>query len=228
VVDLRGQSVPHARIRLADGTLYDADENGWLRLELPPGVVDIAEVDGAAQGHVNPPPVSIALGQETAIAWTLLPLQDLVDNGGFDTNLRGWEVSSPADTHRRVLADNSEHPAVLEISGGRRPWGGPFAAVEINVPQGLTAGVLSFQYRMLDSQQALRVRVVVEAEQTLLWHTAMSTADFHRVWLDMTPYAGRSVTLRFELWGAKNSPPGRVLIDDVILGNVPLLDDSAP
>lgn len=222
IVDLRGQDVPSARIELADGSLYDTDAAGRARIELPPGTIQIVQVDGAGQGQLKPPPVEIALDTEMTVTWMLLPTLNLIGDGGFEHGLGYWVGSSPVDV-QRLESDDTQHGAVLHLSGQRRPWGPPAATIHLDVPPEMTAGVLSFTYRLLEDGQTLRVRVVTGEEQRTLWQTNAPGTDFTRVWIDMSTYVGQSISLFFELWGPKGSPASAAEIDDLILGNVPVL-----
>lgn len=223
IIDLRGQRVPFARVELADGTLHDADEEGWVQVEVPPGEARVKQVDGSAQGVAQPPPVEIALGEELQVTWMLSPRDNLIGNGAFERGLQGWTWSSLHDV-QTARSDVSEQGMVLLLSGYRRPWGAPAASVSLNVPPGVTEGVFSFCYRITDvGGQMLRVRAITADSQRILWQTNTFASEFSRVWVDMSQYAGRRVTLRFELWGLKGAPGGVAEIDDVVFGNVPVL-----
>jgi hypothetical protein len=112
---------------------------------------------------------------------------------------------------------------VLRLSGQRRPWGPPAASTTIPIPRDFTAGVLSFTYRLLESGYILRLRAVTDQGQSILWQTDTLMNQRTRVWMDVGHLAGSKVTLRFELWGPKGIPGGAAEIDDVVLGNVPVL-----
>lgn len=220
VVDLRGQSVPSARIELADGSLYDADQTGLARIELPPGTVEFARVDGSRQGQTSPTPVEIELNKETIVTWMLMPLQNLIEEGNFEKGLGDWAGISSGDI-QQTITDDPQHPTVLRLNGRRYPWGSPAASLNLAVPAGLDAGVLSFYYRLPGDGQVLRLRIVTAQKQQTLWQTNTMSESFARIWIDLSSYEGQKIDLRFELWGAKNSPASTAEIDDVVFGNVP-------
>lgn len=221
VIDLRGQEVPSARIELADGSLYDADTSGIARIELPPGMVEFVRVDGSRQGQISPAPVEIVLNEETTVTWMLMPLQDLIKGGDFEDGLGDWTGISPGDI-QQTITDDPQHPTVLRLNGRRYPWGSPAASLVLDVPSGLDAGVLSFYYRLPGDGQVLRLRVITAQQQQTLWQTNTMSESFTRIWVDLSSYGGQEIALRFELWGAKDSPASTAEIDDVVFGNVPV------
>jgi hypothetical protein len=220
VLDLRGQPVPFARVELADGTLHDADADGLIRVELEPGTVAFTLVDGSAHGQLIPPPVEIAEDQQTTVTWTLLPTQNLIADGTFSDGLGDWLPSSPADVGVHGTATGN----VLRLSGHRRPWGAPAASLSVTVPQEMSGGLLSFDYRLPEGGQALRLRAVTLGAGVTLWQSDGAAADFTSVQVDMARFAGREVTLVFDLAGTRDAPPTSVEIDNVFYGNVPIVE----
>jgi hypothetical protein len=222
ITDLRGQYVPFARVTLSDGTLHDADARGLVTITTEPGLVRVSSIDGSAQGSLNPgQPFEIELSESTETAWMLQPLQNLIRNSQFEFGSQGWLWSSPADVSTAL--DESGEGSILQLHGMRRAWGLPTAATELDIPQGWNAAVLSFQVRIPHSGSVLRVRAVTASGQETLWQSTGDIAEFQRVWVDMSHYEGQHVMLRFELVSDKGDPAGAAEIDDVILGNVPVL-----
>ncbi len=224
VVDLRGQPVPYARVELSDGSLHDADAAGIVRIEFSQaGVVSIARVEGSAQGLGTPPPVEVALGQDTTALWTLIPQPNLIPNSTFERGLEGWSVSSAGDVQAVDL--QTDRGSVLRLRGGRRAWGPPSASTAIVIPRDMSQAVLHFAYRLPVAERVLRLRAITRAGQQTLWHTQEPTLDFADVLIEVGALAGQRVELRFELWSTKDSGDGIAEIDDVILGNVPILSN---
>jgi len=221
VLNIRGEAVQLARVYLADGTMYDTGVGGWARIEnLPPGDVIVQRVDGSAQGVlVNPPPVVVRLEEENVVTWTLLPATNLIPNGSFEMGLDGWAL--PPTAQGGVDIVQMENNAVLQLTGGRRPWGSPAASVTLDAPPDMVYGTLAFRYRLLQDGPVFRVRAATAAGQQTLWQTDAATPEWASMWLDVGGYAGQTVTLTFELWGPKGTAEGTALLDDVILGNVP-------
>ena len=113
---------------------------------------------------------------------------------------------------------------VLLLRGHRRPWGAPAASLSVTVPEEVSGGLLTFDYRLPEAGQAVRLRAVTLGAGSVLWQ-AEGTADaFTSVLVDMAHFAGREVTLIFELAGTKDAPPTSVEIDNVFYGDVPIVD----
>jgi hypothetical protein len=223
VTDLRDQLIPFARVALSDGTLHDADDSGVVTITTEPGLVRVVSIDGSAQGRLEPSePFEIELAEQSSAAWMLLPLQDLIANGQFEFGAQGWAWSSPHDVFMPRLADPARG-SVLRIQGARRPWGAPAAATTLDVPEGWTGALLSFSYRMAEDGPILRIRAVTDSGQEVIWRSGQPRDDFQRTWVDLSAYEGQRVTLRFELSSVKGGTPGWAEIDDVIVGNVPVL-----
>jgi hypothetical protein len=222
ITDLRGQHVPFARVTLSDGTLHDADARGMVTITTEPGLVRIASIDGSAQGNLNPgQPFEIELSELTETVWMLQPLQNLIRNSQFEFGSQGWYWSSPADVST-TLNDSGEG-SILQLHGMRRAWGLPAASTEVDIPQGWNAAVLSFRARISRPGGVLRVRVITATEQETLWKSTDTMLDFERIWINLSHYEGQHVMLRFELVSDKGDPAGAAEIDEVILGNVPVL-----
>jgi|GEM_PF-3489961 len=222
ITDLRGQHVPYTRVTLSDGTLHDADANGIVTITQPPGLIRITRIDGSAQGQLAPgQPFEIELAEEADTSWMLLPQQNLIRNGDFEFGSQGWDWSAPADA--ATVRGPANHGNVLRLQGGRRPWGQPSASTELDLPQGWNAGVLSFYYRVPDPDSQLRVRVISDDSQRMLWQSQGEITDFYRVWVDLSAYEGQHITIRFELVSNKGASKGSAEVDDVILGNIPVL-----
>ncbi|NDJ34686.1 MAG: hypothetical protein GYB64_08445 [Chloroflexi bacterium] len=223
VVDLRGQRIPFARLTLGDGTLHDADETGRIQLELPLGEQHLQTIDGSIHGVFYPDEtIDVQLAEEYVRTWLLLPRENLVANGSFNQDLEGWQIASPASA-QAVFARGEQ---LLQLAGKRSPWGDPSASVTVDLP-GYANGVISFFYRQPDAASHARLRAIHAEGSDVLWESVGPTPDFTRAFVDLTPYAGRRITLRFELVGrGKGVPSGILQIDHVLVGDVPILPNQ--
>lgn len=226
VLNVRGEPVPNADVVLRNLRTYQADGDGVVRItDLPEGETAINHVDGGPQGVFFPAPVTLTLGEETHVTWVLLPRDDRVPNGRFDTGLTNWQYTRTTEEDVQVLTD--DEGSVLRLSGQRRAWGSPSASVSFQVPRRLDGPVLSFRYRLPTDSQALLLTVVTEGGRgepdvlTELWQSQGATDSWEQVWFDATPFLGQQVTLIFSLRGPKGAPSGIAQIDDVSLGSVP-------
>lgn len=217
VLDLRGQPVAGAVLRFADGASATADGNGMIRIERQAGEYGIEVVDGGAHGEAYPGPVVLSYDQTTTATWTVLPTENLIPNGDFNTGSLGWTWNAAPDVSIITLNDD----AMLSISGHRRPWGAPSASVTVTIPAEVADPLLMFNYRMPDAGQTLRLRVIDGASQRTLWAQNSEALSFAGVHLEMGAYRGRTITLVFDLWGPKNAIATEAVIDRVQLVDVP-------
>jgi hypothetical protein len=88
----------------------------------------------------------------------------------------------------------------------------------------MSGGLLTFDYRLPEAGQALRLRAVTLGEGATLWQSEEPTDAFTSVQVDVARYAGRAVTLIFELAGAKDAPITSAEIDNVFYGSVPIVE----
>lgn len=222
ITDLRGQAVPYARVTLTDGTLHDADANGLITITTAPGTVRVARIDGSGQGRLEPDqPFEIQLAETSTTTWMLEPFENLLRNGTFDFGMQGWAWTAPGDA--TSVQGPGEWGSVLQVRGRQRPWGLPAASFEVDVPQEWTGALMSFYYRTPQAGTRVRLRVITDVDQEVLWQTDQQIGVFERVWVDLRDYAGQHVMLRFEIVAAKHGQEGLAEIDNVIVGNVPVL-----
>ncbi|MEW5985988.1 MAG: hypothetical protein AB1791_05090 [Chloroflexota bacterium] len=88
----------------------------------------------------------------------------------------------------------------------------------LTVPGASSNPVLSFLYQLHntagDGDSAFRVKV----NNTTLWTSNAPAETWTQQWLDLTPWAGQSVTLQFELEQAAGEPLAWAYLDEVSLG----------
>ncbi|NDJ54536.1 MAG: hypothetical protein GYB68_15830 [Chloroflexi bacterium] len=228
VLDIRNQPVPFARLTLADGSLHDADEEGWIRIQHTEGTVQLINLDGSLHGQrALDASYSIARDQQTVDRFMLLPLENLINNGAFSDGLNGWNTSPDGSL---VLIDHRiERGVAARLTGVRRPWGYPYLSVQQDIPTHYNSAILSFEYHLPAPEsnaigQWFQVRAITPAGQTTLFQTQEPTDSFTRHWVDLSSLAGQPVQFIFEIVGPRGAAPISVEIDTVILGNVPILD----
>jgi hypothetical protein len=221
VVNLRGEGVEGAEIRLEDGQKYVTESGGWVLIEgLLPGSLKVARIDGGPHGEASPPKIELALTGKTFVTWTLAPPDNIVANGTFRKGLKGWETV-PAAGEDVSVVELATGEAVLQLTGSRRAWGAPSVSVQMEVPSDMDAAILGFRYRLTESPHALRVCVDSGAGCTPVWQSPGPTAEWSPGWVEMNGLAGQELTITFELWGPKGARPGLVQIDDVGFGTLP-------
>lgn len=92
----------------------------------------------------------------------------------------------------------------------------------VTIPHTLNAPTLSFFYRFpkpYPSPSALMVDVHDGSRTTTVFTTETGTWDWTQAWVDMTPWAGRTVTLTFDLPQVAGATGAWAEIDDITLGS---------
>lgn len=92
----------------------------------------------------------------------------------------------------------------------------------MTIPHTLNAPTLSFFYRFpkpYPSPSALQVQVHDGSRTTTVFTAETGTWDWTQAWVDMTPWAGRTITLTFDLPQIAGAIGAWAEVDDVTLGS---------
>ncbi len=93
----------------------------------------------------------------------------------------------------------------------------------MTIPARMQAPTLSFQYQLTDAFVDGGAWFGVQASQgvtsTTLFSTTTSTDGWKHVWLDMSPWAGQTITLTLGLYEIDGPPIARAALDEVSLGS---------
>jgi hypothetical protein len=108
------------------------------------------------------------------------------------------------------------------------------ASQQVSIPADMEKATLSFALRLdlvRQSQQTafeVIVRDAAETETSLL--SIKKTGDWHQEWVDLSPWAGQTVTIVFRLNQAANEPKAKAWIDGVSVGSweTPTLESVEP
>jgi hypothetical protein len=142
----------------------------------------------------------------------LPPVNDLIANGQFESgNLSGWTLSG----------ENSPTLSAQPHSGGHAAALGGTAGVESALEQtlllapGMHLATLSYMLRApLGGTDPFTV--TVSGDQLISVTTPAITSGWTHQWLDLTPFAGQSVTVSFAF--LPGSASSQLLIDEVEMG----------
>jgi hypothetical protein len=130
VLNNEGQPVGAATVVISGTTYSDmSDVGGRYMLTVPPGP-ELRVVTVEHPSFLAPAPVySVTLGltDTEVLTWTLRPLDDAVDNGGFEMGLNGWSftatqgvtptvVMEPVHTGRGALSIGGASPVSVPLS----------------------------------------------------------------------------------------------------------------
>ncbi len=151
----------------------------------------------------------------TGVDFIMPPLQNDVNNGGFEAGLNGWlagGVISPAVT---TTVHSGQFALLLgagsgagESSVSQSPWR----------PQDLTDPTLSFLYRSAGTGPGdLSVALIGDTGQ-VTYTLPLTATDWTHYWLDLSDFDGQDLTIRFSLQREGSADPRHAWIDEVSLG----------
>jgi hypothetical protein len=131
-----------------------------------------------------------------------------------------------------LVIDANNMPAIAWLGGRRcqpyfagltvRQSGHSRLQQTVTVPTTLNAPTLSFFYRfssLSPSPSPLRLIVNEGQQSTTVFTTTTTTEDWKQAWVDLSPWAGRQVTLSFEMAQIAGGISSWAELDDVTLGS---------
>ncbi len=176
-------------------------------------------------GYGSLPNTSFPPAVDAAVNVVLPPADNVVQNWGFENGNSAWQFGgsltatvSNADRHSGLAA------ALLgSLPGDHQPNAGDAAMTQaVQVPVATLAPTLSFAYRFggqTSSGNRFEVAVVEGAAATVVFSIFDGSGRWANQWVDLTPWAGRSVTLRFEVIETAGGSPAWAYIDEVTVGS---------
>jgi len=100
--------------------------------------------------------------------------------------------------------------------------GNSIMSTAVTIPNSMKNATLSFIYELAgspgESNELLSVQVD-DGSQVTNVYTTSNTAAWKHHWIDMTPWAGKTVTIKFILNETANTPHNWAIIDEVTLGS---------
>lgn len=160
----------------------------------------------------------------------LPPAANVVQNWGFESGSSPWQFGGSlpgrvtnADRHSGVWAALLGSPPPLLAAGAES---GPAAgeatmAQTIVTPAADSAPTLSFMHRFGSGLlPGSRLEVIVDdgSAATVVLSTSTASQAWQHRWVDLSPWAGRSVTLRFKLIEVAGGSQAWATIDEVTVG----------
>ncbi len=228
VIDPAGESVAGVKVRIGDVTTV-TDADGHFSLVVPIGSWNIFVDDQLLIRRR-------AFNLTEKLVLLFAPRPNAVTNGDFERNLSGWEISGSSTAQVEKQPNTSDHALrlasdfvpTLGVPGTEGGAGGNSTASQrLRVPDGRP--YLAFAYRMESSESDLEHDtfevIVVEdghpAHYLLIQHRS---SDWQYRSLDMSRYAGKEITLIFNVYETSPHRRTSVLIDVVTLSDVPSRD----
>ncbi len=211
--------------------------------------------------------------QDAVVDAVMPPADNVVQNWGFESGSSSWQfggsltgmitsvdghsgaysafLGSETGSLQRTTMQADPGEPVSRIGTESMPSAGEAAVKSLRVPAAAPAPTLSFLHRFgtgFPSDSRLEVVVDDGISSTTVFSATTGTDTWVHEWADLTPWAGRSVTLRFkvievaggahawayidevtvgsahpDLWvsrsGRNAAPPGQQIVQDVIYGN---------
>jgi hypothetical protein len=147
---------------------------------------------------------------------------EIVD-GGFEGSLAGWErggekppIDSTAEAHGGTWSLR------LGATTTTEPAGDSWASQSLSIPSG-SAGTLSFWFfaksadTIANDWQEATIQDASGATLRTIFHETSNARVWTRQTVDLAPYAGRTITIRFDVHENGGTTPTTLWIDDVSL-----------
>jgi hypothetical protein len=156
----------------------------------------------------------VTVDGNTQIDFILPPLDDQVDNGGFEQ--AGWGNWQQAGSNTPSITDeaHSGASAVLLDPGGGDSRLSQSVTLPASLEDGRAPGTLSFMARLeAETGPAGSISVRIAGATTLSEELTVSPGEWTHAWYDVTAFAGQTVELSFKVDGSR-----AVILDEVSLG----------
>lgn len=203
-------------------------------------------VTGSKAGYGALPATAFPANPDASLDLVLPPVDNLVQNWGFETGSFGAAWQTSGTTAPVVVADGRRHTgaygallqadyapgAAAEASNGisgavdpQAPLAGFSSLVQtLTLPPALAAPTLSFYYQLSNLATATGNDFVVTVEagsnSTTVFTSGAATAGWTHRWVDLSPWAGQTIAVRFT---ARRTTAGvdatAAIIDEVTVGS---------
>ncbi len=174
---------------------------------------------------VLPDTVYSAPGQFGALV-VLPPLDNAVGNPGLEFG--GSGIASPWAAGGAIppVASGTFHTGVTAVRlGSTAPTatGDSVLSQVVTLPTSMVDPVLSFVYQASQLSQSAGTYFSIEVQDGLIitpiFTTTGNASSWTHQWLDLAPWAGKAITLRFLVHLVQGVAPATALLDDVTVGS---------
>ncbi|MBI2845909.1 MAG: carboxypeptidase regulatory-like domain-containing protein [Chloroflexi bacterium] len=218
VMDNRGDALAGVQVDLVGVGSTQTDGLGAYGFsELSAGAYDLS---AQKSGFGTLPPrqdLGVVAGEnQTGLNFYLPPADNMLANWDFEDGLVAWKYKGPA----QVSAD--AHTGLQAILlRGRNP-GKTWVAQTITIPGDISSPTLSFLYRFNPRNSGDRFRVEIRKPGGELlaapWMKKDASSEWAHAWVDLSPYLGRRIQVRFVLID-KGGQRATAFLDEVSLGS---------
>jgi len=219
VRDNRGSPFMGATVELVGSQTTTSDLDGeYAFWTVAAGTYDL---QASASGYGTLQPMrGVVVNEEEALTdvdFYLPPPDNVVGNWDFEAGDTGWTM---AGDNTAIITDTVHTGYKAAQLGGMTP-GDSWIEQTINIPSEMYRPTLSFLYLYSSSDSGDQFQVEIrDAGGTPLdtpWSTTSATSLWTHHWLDLSPYEGQTIRVRF-LLSENESNPSYLYLDEVSLG----------
>lgn len=229
--DNRGAPLAGIAVATTPGALQSSvsDDSGAYAAYVAPNAATYS-VDWSKGGYGDLPVTSFPPASDAQVDIVLPPADNAIVNGGFETGIFGPAWTAAGTTTPSIvtaLRHTGGYAAVLGSSQAEGSAAAPEAgdstlAQTVAVGGAMQAPTLSFFYQTNGLTPAngnrFEVEVVAGSGTSTLLTVQDSTAAWTPAWIDLSPWAGQTITLRFKVLQAGASS-ALAHVDDVTAGS---------
>ena len=176
-------------------------------------------------GYGALPSTTFAPNPDAAIDVVLPPADNVVQNWGFESGTTAWQFGGSLTA---AVTNTEKHTGAAAAFLGSPPGDSQSSAGDatmsqvVQVPVAALAPTLSFLHRFgteFLSDSRLEVAIDDGASPTVVFSANSGGDTWEHHWVDLTPWAGRSVTLRFKVIEAAGGAHAWAYIDEITVGS---------
>ncbi|MCJ7668182.1 MAG: carboxypeptidase regulatory-like domain-containing protein, partial [Anaerolineae bacterium] len=219
VLDNRGASFAGADVEILGLTSTTTDLSGGYEFtNVISGTYDL-QASAVGYGTLQPRRgVRVNEGETlTDVNFYLPPPDNVVGNWDFESDLDSWAIGGS----NLPAISNDAHTGYKSAHLGGAVAGDSWVEQSVAIPPDIYRPTLSFLYLYSSSDTGDQFRVEIrDAGGNLLdtpWSTASATSLWTHQWLDLSPYEGQTIRVRF-LLSENGSNPSYLYLDEVSLG----------
>ncbi|MCL5960322.1 MAG: hypothetical protein M1358_13605 [Chloroflexi bacterium] len=215
--DNRGNAVIGA-VAASGAAVSTVDGDGVYRLTVPAGS---ASVQASKSGFGTLPPAHLSMPSSgvTYFNFSLPPNPNAVTNGDFELGLNSWNTGGGVAPQISSMAHTGSGALVLGL--GASGTGNSTLEQQISVPSGQPILSMTYWLQTADgpSNDLFQVSVVRgDGSSSPLLQDLTATVGYVHRWFDLSPWAGSTVRLRFNVWQSSADNPTNVYLDEVSVG----------
>lgn len=233
--DNRGAPVVDMAVTTAPAAFHIAASDGEGRYAAHVATVTGSyTATGSKGGYGALPATAFPANPDASLDLVLPPADNLVQNWGFETGSFGAAWQTSGTTAPVVVTDGRRHTGVYgallqanyasDVALQAPLAGSSSLAQTLTLPPALAAPTLSFYYQLLNPTAGAGDDFVVAVEtgsgSTTVFTATAPTAGWTHRWVDLSPWAGQTITVRFT---ARRATAGAdataATVDEVTIGS---------